>query len=159
MTSVVVIDHRARPALDDDGRPAHEDAERVMRSVRTALAMGSNIMLPVDDALPALFPRPHVPNHGHQLSRTRANLFSSTPLRRLQYLQRLWTGGSLPGAHIPDGSKNRAKRPGATGGPETGWTRTVVEATLVAADIRLESHLMRWTRPRCRAFCTAPINP
>ena len=81
----------APPALDDDGKPANEDAERVMRSVRTALAMGkgSMMVLPVDDAMPRHFSRALMcPTTGISYPEPEPNLFSKLPLRCLLYLQR-----------------------------------------------------------------------
>ena len=65
--------------MDDDGKPANEDAERVMRSLRTALAMGkgSMMVLPVDDAVPRHFSRALMcPTTGISYPEPEPNLFS-----------------------------------------------------------------------------------
>ncbi|MCH1583272.1 MAG: excinuclease ABC subunit UvrA, partial [Flavobacteriales bacterium] len=67
------------PALDDEGKPADEETERVMRSVRTALAMGkgSMMVLPVDDAIPRHFSRALMcPTTGISYPEPEPNLFS-----------------------------------------------------------------------------------
>ena len=137
----VVVDRivvPAPPALDDDGKPAHEDAERVMRSVRTALAMGkgSMMVLPVDDALPRHFSRALMcPTTGISYPEPEPNLFSfNSPYGACSTCNGL---GQVAEASreliIPDGSKNlRQGGLAPLGALKTGWTRTVVEAMLAA---------------------------
>ena len=137
----VVVDRivvPAPPALDDDGKPANEDAERVMRSVRTALAMGkgSMMVLPVDDAMPRHFSRALMcPTTGISYPEPEPNLFSfNSPYGACSTCNGL---GQVAEASreliIPDGSKNlRQGGLAPLGALKTGWTRTVVEAMLDA---------------------------
>jgi len=127
------------PALDEDGKPANEEAARVMRSLRTALAMGkgSMMVLPVDDAVPRHFSRALMcPTTGISYPEPEPNLFSfNSPYGACSTCNGL---GQVAEASreliIPDGSKNlRQGGLAPLGVLKTGWTRQVVEAMLDAA--------------------------
>lgn len=127
------------PALDEDGKPANEEAARVMRSLRTALAMGkgSMMVLPVDDAVPRHFSRALMcPTTGISYPEPEPNLFSfNSPYGACSTCNGL---GQVAEASreliIPDGSKNlRQGGLAPLGVLKTGWTRQVVEVMLESA--------------------------
>ena len=126
------------PALDAEGKPADEDTERVMRSVRTALAMGkgSMMVLPLDDAIPRHFSRALMcPTTGISYPEPEPNLFSfNSPYGACPTCNGL---GQVAEADrsliIPDGSKNlRQGGLAPLGALKAGWTRDVVEVLLNA---------------------------
>ena len=125
------------PALDDEGKPADEETERVMRSVRTALAMGkgSMMVLPVDDAIPRHFSRALMcPTTGISYPEPEPNLFSfNSPYGACPSCNGL---GQVAEADrsliIPDETKNlRQGGLAPLGALKAGWTRDVVLALLV----------------------------
>ena len=127
------------PALDEDGKPASEDAARVMRSLRTALAMGkgSMMVLPVDDAVPRHFSRALMcPTTGISYPEPEPNLFSfNSPYGACSTCNGL---GQVAEASreliIPDGTKNlRQGGLAPLGALKTGWTRQLVETMLEAS--------------------------
>ncbi len=127
-----------QPALDEDGKPASEDAARVMRSLRTALAMGkgSMMVLPVDDAVPRHFSRALMcPTTGIGYPEPEPNLFSfNSPYGACSTCNGL---GQVAEASreliIPDGTKNlRQGGLAPLGALKAGWTRQLVETMLEA---------------------------
>ena len=126
------------PALDEEGKPASEDAARVMRSLRTALAMGkgSMMVLPVDDAVPRHFSRALMcPTTGISYPEPEPNLFSfNSPYGACSTCNGL---GQVAEASreliIPDGTKNlRQGGLAPLGALKAGWTRQLVETMLIA---------------------------
>lgn len=126
------------PALNEEGGPGDEEMERVMRSLRTALAMGkgSMMVLPLDDAIPRHFSRALMcPTTGISYPEPEPNLFSfNSPYGACPTCNGL---GQVAEADrdliIPDGGKNlRQGGLAPLGVLKTGWTRDIVEALLVA---------------------------
>ena len=126
------------PALDAAGKPADEETERVMRSLRTALAMGkgSMMVLPVDDAIPRHFSRALMcPTTGISYPEPEPNLFSfNSPYGACPSCNGL---GQVAEADreliIPDETKNlRQGGLAPLGALKAGVTRDVVQALLVA---------------------------
>ena len=126
------------PALNSEGKPNGEEAERVLRSLRTALAMGkgSMMVLPLDEAVPRHFSRALMcPTTGISYPEPEPNLFSfNSPYGACPTCNGLGQVAEASKALIiPDGSKNlRQGGLAPLGVLKTGWTRQVVEVMLEA---------------------------